>query len=77
MIPKDKSGCLYIKDPKNREYLSFLEYVGEGKDIFSNMRILSRKQYLEKWLKDNNLDNNVVFAVADSSYSNNKIHLSC
>lgn len=44
MIIKDKSGCLYMEDPENYEWLSFLECVGREGDIVPNMLILSRKQ---------------------------------
>ncbi len=48
MIIKGESGHLYIEDPENYEYLSSLECVGEGRDILSNILILSGKQHLEK-----------------------------
>ena len=37
------------------------------------MLILSGKQYLEKYFKKNDLEDNVCFAVSDSDYSNNEI----
>lgn len=48
MITKNKSGHLYIENSKNCKYLSFFEYVDKKGDIFSNILILSKKQYFEK-----------------------------
>ncbi len=70
MITKDESGRLYMEDAENREYLSSLEWVGRGGDALPNMLILSGKQHLEKWLEENDLDDNVAFAMSDSGYSN-------
>lgn len=64
-----------MKDPENCEYLSFFEYINGKRDVLSNMLILSRKQHLKKWVKKNNLDNNMAFAVSNSSYLNDKINL--
>lgn len=64
-----------MEDPENREYLSSFECVGEGGDVLPNMLILSGKQHLEKWFEGNNLDNDVAFAMNDSSYSNDEISL--
>lgn len=75
VIIKNESDCLYIKDSKNCEYLSSLEYVGEGRDVFLNMLILSKKQHFKKKVKKNNLDDDVTLAVSDSRYSNNEISL--
>ena len=75
MITKNELGRLYMKDPENREYLSFLECIGGRGDALSNMLILSRKQHLEKWVKENNFDDNVALVVSDSGYSNDKINL--
>lgn len=64
-----------MEDPENREYLSSLECVGGGGDVLPNMLILSGKQHLEKWCEENDLDDNVAFAVSDSGYSNDEISL--
>ena len=66
---------MYMEDPKNREYLISLECVGGGGDVLPNMLILSGKQHLEKWFEENDLDDNVAFAVSDSGYSNDEISL--
>lgn len=39
----DKSSCLYIKDLKNCEYLSFSQYISRRGDIFPNIFIISKK----------------------------------
>ena len=75
MITKDESGYLYMEDLKNCEYLSSFEYVGGGGDVLPNMLIRSGKQHLEKWFEENDLDDNVAFAVSDSDYSNDGISL--
>ncbi len=75
MITKDESGRLYMEDLENCEYLSSLECVGRGGDVLPNMLILIGKQHLKKWFEENNLDNNVAFAVSDSGYSNDEISL--
>lgn len=39
------------------------------------MLILSEKQYLEKWVEKNDLNDNVALAVSDSNYSKVEIGL--
>ena len=62
VITKNELGRLYMEDPENREYLSSLECVGGGGDVLPNMLILSGKQHLEKWVEENNLDDDVALA---------------
>ena len=49
--------------------------MGDKEDVLPNMLILSRKKHPEKYLKKNNLKNNVCLPISDSGYSNNKIRV--
>lgn len=49
--------------------------IANEKKVLSNMLILSRKQYLEKYFKKNNLKDNLYFVISDSCYFNNKIRV--
>lgn len=53
--------------------MSFFEYISEKENGFPNMLILNKKQYLEKWVKENNLDNNILFIINDKNYLNNEV----
>lgn len=64
---------MYIEDPNNQEYITSIECVVGGEDVLPNMLILSGKQYLQKYFKENNLKDNVCLAVSDSGYSNDEI----
>lgn len=64
---------LYMKNPNNQKYIISVEYIGSGGDVILNILILSGKQYLEKYFKENNLEDNVYQIVSDFGYSNNKI----
>ena len=64
-----------MEDPDNWEYITSVESVRNREDILSNILILSGKQYLEKYFKKKNLEDNVCFAISDSGYSNNKIRV--
>ena len=64
-----------MEDPDNWEYITLIECVGDRGDILSNMLVLSRKQYLEKYFEKNNLEYNMYFAISDYGYSHNKIRV--
>lgn len=34
---------LYIKDPNNYKYITFIEFIGSRRDVLSNILILSGK----------------------------------
>ena len=75
VITKNELGRLYMENPENCEYLSSLECIGRGGDVLPNMLILSGQQHLEKWVEENNLDDDVALAVSDNGYSNDEISL--
>lgn len=64
-----------MEDPENHQYLSFLESIGAKKDALPNMLILNGKQHFEKKVKENNLNNDMAFAISDSGYLNNEMSL--
>lgn len=43
MIIKDKLGHLYIKDPKNYEYLKFLKCIDKRGKVLLNTLILNER----------------------------------
>lgn len=74
VITKDDTNArLYMKDPNNWEYIKSIEYVSSEGDVIPNILILSGKQYLEKYLKENNLEDNICLAISNSGYSNDEI----
>lgn len=66
---------VYIwRNLNNRKYITFIEYVGDEKDIIPNLLILSGKQYLKKYFEQNNWDKNSIYlTISDFDYFNNEI----
>lgn len=62
-----------MKDPNNYKYITSIKCMGDGEDVIPNMLIFNRKQYLEKYFKENNLEDNICLAISDSDYSNDEI----
>lgn len=46
-----------------------------GGDVKSNILILNGKQYLEKYFKKNDVEDNICWAINDSGFSNNEIRV--
>lgn len=74
VITKDNTNArLYIENPNNYKYITLVECVGDGGDVISNMLILSGKQHLEKYFKENNVEDNICLVVSGFGYFNDEI----
>lgn len=69
----DTNVRLYMEDPNNCEYIALVECVGGERNVIPNILILNGKQHLEKYFKENNLENNIYLAVSNSAYFNDEI----
>ena len=64
---------LLMKDPDNRDYITSVESSsGGGRDI-PPMIILPGVQIKEKWALENDLDDDILFAVSSTGYSNDDL----
>lgn len=66
---------LYMKDLNEQEYIIFIGCISNWRDILLNMLLLSKKPYLEKYFKKNNLDDNICLAVCNFGYTNDVIRV--
>lgn len=64
---------LLLMDPDNRKYISSVESISAGERDIPPMIILAGKQILKRWAVGNDLDDDVLFAVSDTGYSNDDL----
>jgi hypothetical protein len=66
--------AVYLSDPDNREMASSIECISSRGWAVKLMIILARSVLMEKHF-DNIIDNDVLFAISESGYSNSYLGL--
>ena len=63
---------MLLTNPNNREYIISVERISIGAKIILQMLILYGIFILEKWAKENNLDENILLAMSPIRYFNDE-----
>ena len=69
MITHLATKAVYLSNLDNREMASFVECISRARWAVKSMIILARTVLMEKHF-DNAIDNDVLFAISKSGYSN-------
>lgn len=68
-----KKAQVILQDLENKDFISLIKGINDDELIILNIIILNRKIYLEKIFLNNNLDKNIIMAVSNIGYNNNKL----
>ena len=66
---------MLLTDLDNQEYITSIESISGRVKIILPILILSKILILEKWVKENNLNEDILLATSSTGYFNNKLAL--